>query len=88
MSSEASTIASSFAKEKASPSRPNQAAEMPFSHATPDTIGTEKAETPSNTLAWGDDAPDGGVAAWLCVLGAWCTSFCSFGWINSEYSTC
>ena len=29
------------------------------------------------------DAPDGGLAAWLCVLGAWCTGFCSFGWINS-----
>ncbi|KAF7563454.1 hypothetical protein G7046_g698 [Stylonectria norvegica] len=29
------------------------------------------------------DAPDGGLVAWLVVLGAWCTSFCSFGWINS-----
>ncbi|KAG5946942.1 hypothetical protein E4U53_006503 [Claviceps sorghi] len=28
-------------------------------------------------------APDGGTAAWLAVLGAWCTMFCSFGWINS-----
>lgn len=27
--------------------------------------------------------PDGGLRAWLVVLGAWCTSFCSFGWINS-----
>ncbi|KIN02991.1 hypothetical protein OIDMADRAFT_195593 [Oidiodendron maius Zn] len=24
-----------------------------------------------------------GVAAWLVVLGAWCSSFCSYGWINS-----
>ncbi|CAM1508849.1 Fc.00g025880.m01.CDS01 [Cosmosporella sp. VM-42] len=31
----------------------------------------------------GSDAPDGGLVAWLVVLGAWCTSFCSFGWINS-----
>ncbi|KXH38525.1 major facilitator superfamily transporter [Colletotrichum simmondsii] len=31
----------------------------------------------------GSDAPDGGVTAWLVVLGAWCTSFCSFGWVNS-----
>jgi hypothetical protein len=30
------------------------------------------------------EAPDGGAAAWLVVLGAWCTSFCSFGWINSQ----
>ncbi|KAG5980143.1 hypothetical protein E4U43_006778, partial [Claviceps pusilla] len=29
-----------------------------------------------------DDFPDGGVDAWLVVLGAWCVSFCSFGWIN------
>ncbi|KAH6972367.1 major facilitator superfamily domain-containing protein [Ilyonectria sp. MPI-CAGE-AT-0026] len=29
------------------------------------------------------DAPNGGTTAWLVVLGAWCTSFCSFGWINS-----
>ncbi|KAH8651177.1 major facilitator superfamily domain-containing protein [Xylariales sp. PMI_506] len=31
----------------------------------------------------GSDAPDGGVVAWLVVLGAWCVSFCSFGWLNS-----
>ncbi|KAH8661500.1 putative monocarboxylate transporter [Tricladium varicosporioides] len=28
-------------------------------------------------------APDGGMTGWLVVLGAWCISFCSFGWINS-----
>ena len=27
--------------------------------------------------------PDGGTAAWLSVLGAWCCSFSSPGWINS-----
>ena len=26
--------------------------------------------------------PDGGLKAWLCVLGGFCTLFCSFGWIN------
>lgn len=31
-------------------------------------------------------APDGGLVAWLVVLGAWCTLFCSFGWINSMFS--
>ncbi|KAM0280547.1 hypothetical protein ACHAQH_003992 [Verticillium albo-atrum] len=31
----------------------------------------------------GSDAPDGGLAAWLVVLGVWCTAFCSFGWVNS-----
>jgi hypothetical protein len=29
--------------------------------------------------------PDGGTAAWLVVLGAWCCSFSSPGWINSTY---
>ncbi len=27
--------------------------------------------------------PDGGSAAWLVLLGAWCCSFSSPGWINS-----
>ena len=31
-----------------------------------------------------DAPPDGGLTAWLVVVGAWCTSFCSFGWVNSE----
>lgn len=26
--------------------------------------------------------PDGGLKAWLCVLGSFCALFCSFGWIN------
>ncbi|KAH8882023.1 putative monocarboxylate transporter [Thozetella sp. PMI_491] len=30
-----------------------------------------------------DEAPDGGARAWLVVLGAWCASFCGYGWINS-----
>lgn len=29
--------------------------------------------------------PDGGTTAWLVVLGAWCCSFCSPGWINSMF---
>ena len=28
--------------------------------------------------------PDGGVKAWLCVLGGFCSLFCSFGWINCK----
>ncbi|KAF8250049.1 MFS general substrate transporter [Wilcoxina mikolae CBS 423.85] len=27
--------------------------------------------------------PDGGLKAWLCVFGAFCCLFCSFGWINA-----
>lgn len=33
--------------------------------------------------SFGSAPPDGGMRAWLVVVGAWCTSFCSFGWINS-----
>ncbi len=27
--------------------------------------------------------PEGGLKAWLVVLGCWCTSFASFGYVNS-----
>ncbi|KAL7952810.1 major facilitator superfamily domain-containing protein [Trichoderma compactum] len=42
----------------------------------------ETAETEQRKPEEGG-APDGGTAAWLVVLGAWCVSFCSFGWLNS-----
>lgn len=32
----------------------------------------------------GGEPPDGGWAAWSVVIGVWCISFCSFGWVNSE----
>lgn len=35
---------------------------------------------PSNTLP--SDFPDGGLAAWLCVLGGWCAMFAAFGLVN------
>lgn len=28
--------------------------------------------------------PDGGSRAWLVVFGAWCASFCTWGWINGR----
>lgn len=40
--------------------------------------------TEEETVFSAQDAPDGGRVAWLVVLGAWCVSFCSYGWINSE----
>ena len=30
------------------------------------------------------DFPDGGLEAWLVVLGGFCAIFCSFGWINCK----
>ncbi|KAJ4408425.1 hypothetical protein N0V82_009690 [Gnomoniopsis sp. IMI 355080] len=41
------------------------------------------AEKAPPAKAWGSDAPDGGITAWLVVAGCWCTGFCSFGWLNS-----
>ncbi|KAL2816013.1 major facilitator superfamily domain-containing protein [Aspergillus cavernicola] len=43
-------------------------------------LDAEKASSPDQP---GGSAPDGGTSAWLVVLGCWCTSFCSFGWLNS-----
>ncbi|KAH8896776.1 MFS general substrate transporter [Thozetella sp. PMI_491] len=46
---------------------------------------SEKVEGPVTppTEAAADEPPNGGMVAWLVVFGAWCTSFCSFGWLNS-----
>ncbi|KAF2731872.1 MFS general substrate transporter [Polyplosphaeria fusca] len=44
-----------------------------------DVENTAKTSTPAITSG----APNGGTAAWLVVFGAWCVSFCSWGWLNS-----
>lgn len=49
----------------------------------PSTLHSHDAEKATQPNPPGRVAPDGGAAAWLVVLGAWCTSFCSFGWLNS-----
>ena len=43
------------------------------------------AEAPKSWQS-ADPPPDGGLQAWLMVLGAWCALFCTFGWINSTSS--
>ncbi len=47
----------------------------------------EARETKPDDATKFEDAgpPDGGAAAWLNVLGAWCCSFSSPGWVNSTY---
>lgn len=45
----------------------------------------EKADCDGDDGDDGDVFPDGGLEAWLVVLGAWCVSFCSYGWINSKF---
>jgi hypothetical protein len=62
----------------------NQDEEEPKSEGPGETAEGSLETVPP---AWTKDAPDGGMIAWLVVLGAWCTSFCSFGWINSMSSS-
>jgi hypothetical protein len=58
-------------------------------HSDPEHMGMEKhnEEFPEHTRVEATaGAPDGGLLAWSVVAGAWCTSFCSFGWLNSKCS--
>lgn len=69
--------------EKPEPMIPSVDSEGTLNDPNDNSTKEQKAEA---APAWlGHDAPDGGTAAWLVVLGAWCTSFCSFGWINSKF---
>ena len=49
------------------------------------TSGFEKTEAiePVGPRFTGEGPPNGGLTAWLVVFGVWCTSICSFGWLNS-----
>ncbi|KAH8687045.1 major facilitator superfamily domain-containing protein [Ilyonectria robusta] len=61
--------------------------EVDSTHELPELREAEKndldATGPENPGSAIDEIPDGGATAWLVVFGTWCTSFCSFGWINS-----
>lgn len=46
--------------------------------ATSSSVESSDAEDEGET-------PDGGAKAWLMILGAWCCSFCSYGWLNSKF---
>ncbi|KAI1203409.1 major facilitator superfamily domain-containing protein [Nemania serpens] len=52
-------------------------------------LGELKTDSEKTEISAGDNKPadagppDGGATAWLAVLGGWCCSFCSPGWINS-----
>jgi hypothetical protein len=45
---------------------------------------TPVAETPRNPMIDPSSFPDGGVEAWVVVLGGFCALFVSFGWVNCE----
>lgn len=52
----------------------------------PNALSTTKEVDPEQVPVarpFGSDAPDGGLKAWLVILGVWCCSFCSYGWMNS-----
>lgn len=46
--------------------------------------GVPSADAEATATEAGNDAhyPDGGLRAWLVVLGGWCASFCTFGLLN------
>ncbi|KAH7173153.1 uncharacterized protein B0J16DRAFT_389044 [Fusarium flagelliforme] len=50
---------------------------------TAENAGREAELEATLPLALQQPDPLNGGVAWLVVLGAWCASFCSFGWINS-----
>lgn len=51
----------------------------------PQQLDVEKA-APKPGVHDAKSFPDGGWEAWLVVSGAFCVMFCSFGWINCEWS--
>jgi MFS family permease len=57
--------------------------DMPNAVVDPNVKGVPTAPSPA-MKAMIDPAsfPDGGLTAWLCVFGAFCSLFASFGWIN------
>jgi hypothetical protein len=48
-------------------------------------VGAEASAPASAPKPAGGEPPDGGWEAWSVVVGVWCISFCSFGWVNSEF---
>lgn len=79
-------LASSASSQKTDvPPEPilNEASKEPNSDPEKSDLEQSDRDEAAVPVAYGSDAPDGGLTAWLVVLGAWCTSFCSFGWVNS-----
>jgi hypothetical protein len=48
------------------------------------TVPLEALSSNGKTDNVPDSVPDGGLRAWVVVLGAWCGLFCSLGWLNSK----
>lgn len=54
--------------------------------ATVSVLAGSNGDTPESSDDEDQPPPPGGTRAWLMMLGTWCCSFCSYGWINSEFS--
>jgi hypothetical protein len=61
----------------------NQPSEMEIESTDYHDIKLPDVETSTPPKPRGKAPPYGTAAAWLVVLGAWCISFCSFGWLYS-----
>ncbi|KAH7009243.1 major facilitator superfamily domain-containing protein [Microdochium trichocladiopsis] len=71
-----------MSSEKAAPTDSDTA--QGVSLTTDESRLSHSPDTPDNEVQLqADGPPDGGTGAWLAVLGAWCCSFNSFGWMNS-----
>ncbi|KAL1867536.1 hypothetical protein VTK73DRAFT_4139 [Phialemonium thermophilum] len=63
-------------------------ADMELGHGEPESSATPRTSSPSPVsvakpqLA-ASEPPDGGLKAWLTVVGGWLCQFCSFGFINA-----
>ncbi|KAK8061956.1 major facilitator superfamily transporter [Apiospora phragmitis] len=67
-------------------SEKKKAEEGPGGGGPPDGSGPGASSVESSDVeddSEDEEAPDGGAKAWLMILGAWCCSFCSYGWVNS-----
>jgi hypothetical protein len=65
----------------------NDGRDVPYSDDGAQYSSEKTDEEKAPPAQEGPVAPEGGTTAWLVVLGAWCISFCSFGWINSTRSS-
>lgn len=54
-------------------------------HPEKDTESGQSLADAGTRLSSIDIRPDGGLEAWMVVAGAWGSSFCSWGWINSLF---
>ena len=62
----------------------NHTSTVPSESSTINAGDIEKVQDSKPPVVAGPgDPPDGGLEAWLVVLGAWCCNFCSLGFVNS-----